>query len=97
MIAAVATMYVQVDKAEAFEAVVRELERQVAAHEPDCSLYRMARDRKDPGIYRSLEMFRDQAAIDLHIAQGYFRTALVGMRACLTKTPSTVEFMDTIS
>ncbi len=97
MIAVVATMYVQPEKAQEFEHVVRVLEAQVAAHEPDCLLYRMARDRKDPVIYRSLEIFRDQAAIDFHVAQDYFRAALGGMRACLTETPSTVEFMDTVS
>jgi quinol monooxygenase YgiN len=97
MIAAVATMHVQLDKAEEFEGVVRELEAAVAAHEPDCLLYRFARDRKDPGIYRSLEIFRDQAAIDFHIAQDHFRAGVKGMRACLTDVPSTVEFMDTVS
>ncbi len=97
MIAIVATMHVQRDKAKEFEAVVRELEAAVAANEPDCQLYRMARDRKDPSIYRSLEIFLDQAAIDFHMAQEHFKAALVGMRACLTETASTVEFMDTFS
>lgn len=97
MIAAVATMYVSIEKAEQFEKVVAELERQVVANEPDCLLYRVARDRKEPHIYRSLEIFRNQSAIDFHIAQDYFRTALAGMRECLTDTPSTVEFMDTVT
>jgi quinol monooxygenase YgiN len=97
MIAAVATMHVRADKAEEFEAVVRKLEAQVAAHEPDCLLYRYARDRKDPGIYRSIEIFCDQAAIDFHIAQDHFRAGVKAMRACLTDVPSTVEFMDTVS
>ncbi len=97
MIAVVATMHVQPDRAGEFEAVVRELETKVAAHEPDCQLYRMARDRKDLVIYRSLEIFRDQAAIDFHMAQEYFGAAVKAMRACLTDTPSAVEFMDTVS
>lgn len=97
MIAAVATMHVRAEKALDFEDVVRQLERDVAEHEPDCLLYRVARDRSDPAIYRSIEIFCDQAAIDFHVAQGYFLTALKGMRACLGDTPSTVEFMDTVS
>ena len=97
MIAAVATMYVREDKAEEFASAVSQLERDVVANEPDCLLYRFARDRKDPGIYRSLEIFRDQAAIDFHVAQDHFRTGVKAMRACLTDTPSTVEFMDTLS
>jgi quinol monooxygenase YgiN len=97
MIAIVATMHVKLDRADEFEKVVRELEVAVAAHEPDCLLYRMARDRKDPSIYRSLEIFRDQAAIDFHMAQDHFKAALGGMRACLTATASTVEFMDTVA
>ncbi len=97
MIAAVATMHVQAEKALDFEEVVRQLERDVAANEPDCALYRVARDRSDPAIYRSIEIFRDQAAIDFHVAQDYFLTALKGMRACLADQPSTVDFMDTLS
>ena len=97
MIAAVATMYVRKDKADEFAAAVTALERAVAAHEPDCLLYRFAHDRKEPTIYRSLEIFRDQAAIDFHIAQDHFHAGLKAMRACLTETPSTVEFMDTLS
>ncbi len=97
MIAAVATMHVREDKAAEFEVAVTALEQAVAANEPDCLLYRFARDRKDPVIYRSLEIFRDQAAIDFHVAQDHFRTGVKAMRACLTDTPSTVEFMDTLS
>jgi quinol monooxygenase YgiN len=97
MIAAVATMHVREDKADEFVAAVTALERAVAANEPDCLLYRFARDRNEPGIYRSLEIFRDQAAIDFHIAQDHFREGVGAMRACLTETPSTVEFMDTLS
>lgn len=97
MIAAVATMHVRADRTDEFEVVVRELEAQVAANEPDCTLYRVARDRTDPLIYRSMEMFRDQAAIDFHVTQDYFHTALAGMRACLSDTPSSVLFMDTLS
>lgn len=93
MIAAVATMHVRAEKALEFEDVVRQLERDVAAYEPDCVLYRVARDRNDPTIYRSIEIFRNQAAIDFHVAQAYFHAALKGMRACLDDTP----FMETVS
>jgi quinol monooxygenase YgiN len=97
MIAVVATMYVRADKSAEFEAAVSVLEAAVAAGEPDCLLYRFARDRKDAGVYRSLEIFRDQAAIDFHVAADHFRAGVKAMRACLTETPSTVEFMDTLS
>lgn len=96
MIAAVATIHVRAEMTEEFERVVRELEQQVAANEPDCVLYRMARDRADPLIYRSMEIFRDQAAIDFHIAQDYFHLAVAGMRACQGEIQSTVVFMDTL-
>lgn len=95
MIAVVATIHVREDQVQRFEAVARELEEQVAAHEPGCVLYRMTRSRTEPLVYRSLEVFRDQAAIDAHIAADYFQTAAIEMRQCVSRE-STVEFSDTL-
>lgn len=96
MIAIVATIHLKEDHVEAFEAIARELEAKVAAHEPDCVLYRMTRSRDDPLTYRSMEIFRDQAAIDAHIAADYFRSAAKGMRDCASRE-SLVEFADTLA
>ena len=96
MIAIVATIHLKEDRVETFEAIARELEAQVAAREPGCVLYRMTRSRTDPLTYRSLEIFRDQAAIDTHVAADYFRTAARGMRDCVSRE-SIVEFADTLS
>ncbi len=95
MIAVVATIHVQEDKVEQFETIVRELQRQVTAHEPGCALYRMTRSRTDPLTYRNMEIFHDQAALDAHIAAEYFRTAARGMRDCVSRE-SIVEFADTL-
>jgi quinol monooxygenase YgiN len=95
MIAVVATITVHADKVEEFEAIARGLEAQVKANEPDCLLYCMAKSVTDPLVYRNMELFRDQAAIDEHIKRDYFVAATGEMRACVSR-PSTVEFMHTI-
>jgi quinol monooxygenase YgiN len=96
MIAIVATIRVRDDMVDDFERTALELERQVAAHEPDCLTYRMARSRTEPLTYRSLEIFRDQAALDAHVAADYFVAAARAMRPC-TASESIVEFGDTLA
>ena len=95
MIGVVATIKVHADKAEQFERVALELAASVKSNEPDCLLYCMTRSRSDPLTYRSLEIFRSQAAIEQHMAREYFASAVERLRACSGEEP-TVEFMDTL-
>ena len=95
MIAIVATIRVRADKVAQFERAARELEAQVKANEPDCLLYRMTKSRADPLTYRNLEIFRDQAALDQHIARDYFKAAIEKIGGCNREEP-VVDFMDTL-
>lgn len=96
MIGVVATVEIQPDKAPEFEAVALELEIQVSANEPGCLLYRMTRSRTEPHTYKGLELYRDQAALDQHVATDYFQAALARMSVCVSGTPQ-VEFLDTLA
>lgn len=95
MIAIVATIHIKPEMVTIFEQIARDLEAAVAAHEPGCITYRMARSRTDPLTYMNLEIFADQAALDAHIAADYFKSAAVKMRECVSQQ-SKVEFADTL-
>ena len=95
MIAIVATISVRPDKVEEFEAAARELQAKVKENEPDCLLYRMAKSRSEPGVYKNLEMFVDQAALDSHIAADYFLAITPRLGACVA-AESDVHFLDTL-
>jgi quinol monooxygenase YgiN len=72
-----------------------ELEENVKAHEADCLVYRMTKSREEPGTYMNMELYRDQAALDLHQQTEYFQKALDVFKTCLGGVP-TVEFFDTL-
>lgn len=94
MIAVIATIRVQDDKAAEFEAAVRELETLVNA-EPGCRMYKMTRSRTEPNTYKNIELFVDQVAIDSHVASEHFQT-LVPRMSALVGGESHVDFLDTI-
>ena len=65
MLALVATLRVAEGKAEEFEDVFRELAGLVKAEEPGCLLYQLAKSRTEANTYKVLELYRDQAALDV--------------------------------
>lgn len=95
MIAVIATIRVQADKVGDFERIARALEDAVNTNEEGCLLYRMTKSRTEPLTYKNLEIFRDQAALDRHVAADYFQAALAPMRACVSGA-SHVDFLDTL-
>ena len=96
MISIVATIPVRADKVAEFEDISRALAAAVKANEPGCVLYSMGRCRTDPLTYRNLEIFRDQAALDAHLAADHFKRIAPQMGKCLS-APAAVEFMDTVA
>ncbi len=96
MIAVIATIRVQAGKVAEFEQIAGKLEAEVKANEPDCLLYRMTKSRSEDLTYKNLEIFRDQAALDAHVAADYFKAALGPMKACVSGA-SHVDFLDTLT
>lgn len=75
MIAIIATFTVTSDNAAAFEAVAGELAQATLANETGVSLYKLVRSTKDATQYRMMELYADQAAVDMHMASEWFKAA----------------------
>ena len=58
-----------------FEGVFTALAGQVRANEPGNKLYRLFKSRKDAGTYVVMEIYQDQAALDVHGKTEYFKAA----------------------
>jgi quinol monooxygenase YgiN len=95
MIGVVATLRVHEGKGEALEAVFKELSAKVKASEPGCALYQLTKSRKDPNVYKVLEIYEDQAALDHHGSTDYFKAAFGEMRAALDGRAD-IELLDTV-
>ncbi len=94
MIAVIAKIPIQAERAEIFEQAARTLEENVGKHEDGCLLYRMTKSRETPNLYMNMELYRDQAALDLHQQTEYFKQALQVFGTCLGGVPE-VAFYDT--
>ena len=82
----IATLRVQPGKEEAFEGVFAELAAAVRANEPGNSYYRLFRTG-ETGIYKVLECYDNQAALDAHRASDHFRSIGARLGPCLAGAP----------
>lgn len=93
-IGVIATLHVQPGKAAEFETAFAELAAAVAANEPGNSFYRLFR-ASEPGLYKVLECYADQAALDAHRASDHFRAAGPRLAPCMAGAPE-VEAMPAV-
>jgi len=95
MIALVVTMTVAPESQSAFEAAMLEMARASRENEPGVKLYQLCKSREDPALYRLLEMYEDQAALDSHLKTVWYKAAgpVVGP---LLSGPVTMEYLDTV-
>ena len=94
-IGVIATLTVAPGKNAEFEAVFAELAASVHANEPGCLFYTLTRARDDGQVYRVLESYVDQAALDAHGKTDYFRAAGPKLGPCLAAAPA-VEYLDAV-
>ena len=92
-IGVIATLTVAEGKNAEFEAVFAELSEAVNANEPDCEFYSLTRSKANPQIYKVLERYADQAALDAHGKTDYFRASGAKLAPCLTSAPN-IEILD---
>ena len=85
-IGVIATLRVQPGKEEAFEAVFAELAAAVRANETGNSYYKLFRTT-DAGVYKVLECYDDEAAVEAHRASGHFRELGAKLGPCLAGAP----------
>lgn len=94
-IGVVATLTVADGKNAEFEAIFADLAAQVRANEPGCHFYQLTRARDNGQVYRVLECYADQAALDAHGKTDYFRAAGPKLGPCLAAAPA-VEYLDAV-
>jgi quinol monooxygenase YgiN len=85
-IGVIATLRVQPGKEDTFEAVFAELAAAVNANEAGNSYYRLFRTG-ETGVYRVLECYDDQTALDAHRASDHFRSIGARHGPCLAGAP----------
>jgi len=85
-IGVIATLRVQSGKEAEFEGVFAELAGAVNANEAGNSYYRLFRT-SEAGIYKVLECYDDQAALDAHRASDHFRSIGARLGPCLAGAP----------
>jgi quinol monooxygenase YgiN len=93
MIGVVATIKVQDGKGDEFEAVFAELSEKVRANEPGVLMYQLTKSRTEPGTYKVLELYKDEAALQHHGGTDYFKAQGAKMGPCLAGRPN-VELLD---
>jgi quinol monooxygenase YgiN len=94
-IGVIATLTVAEGKNDAFEAVFAELAAAVRANEPGNVFYTLTRSRSNPQVYKVLEQYTDQAALETHGASAHFRAAGPQLGPCLAGAPE-IEYLDAI-
>jgi len=92
-IGVIATLTVAEGKNAEFEAVFAELSEAVNANEPGNEFYSLTRSKSNPQVYKVLERYVDQAALDAHGKTDYFRAAGPKLAPCLAAAPD-IEVLD---
>lgn len=94
-IGVIATLTVADGKNDAFEAVFAELAAAVRANEPGNVFYTLTRSRSNPQIYKVLEQYVDQDALNTHGSSDYFKAAGPKLAPCLAGAPE-IEYLDAL-
>ena len=95
MIGLIATIKVQDGKGADFEAVFLELAAKVRANEEGNVLYQLTRSRTEANTYKVMELYKDQASVDLHGKTDHFRELGRKMGAFMAGAPA-LEFVDAV-
>ncbi|MGC1469225.1 MAG: putative quinol monooxygenase [Sphingorhabdus sp.] len=94
-IGVVATLTVAEGKNAEFEAIFADLAAAVRANEPGNLFYTLTRSRANGQVYRVLEAYADQTALDAHGKTDYFRAAGPKLGPCLAGAPE-IEYLDAV-
>jgi quinol monooxygenase YgiN len=83
MIGIVAIIKVHDGKGPELEQVFRDQTPKVRANEPGCLAYQLTKSRKEPNLYKVLELYTDEDAVKHHGGTDYFKAAGALMAACM--------------
>jgi len=90
-----ATIKIQAGKNAEFEAVAKELMAAVRANEPGNKVYQFCKSRDDETTYVVMEVYADQAALDVHGKTDHFRTIGAKMGPCMAGRPE-LKFFEAV-
>jgi quinol monooxygenase YgiN len=93
MVAVIATFTVAEGKAEAFEAEFKILSDAVHANEPGVTLYTLVRAKKQPEIYKVMELYATKEDFKAHGASEWFQASLAKLKPLLANDP-VIELFD---
>lgn len=75
----------------AFEGVMKDLAAATLSGEPDTLLYQLSSDDNAQGVYRLVELYRNQSALDNHMASDWLKTAGEKLAPLLGARPDIVR------
>ena len=96
MIGVVAVIRVKEGREPEFERVFAEMTAQVKTNEPGNQMYQLTRSRAEPGTYKVLEMYVDQAALEAHGASEHYKEGGRKLRDLVQARPE-VEVLDAVA
>jgi quinol monooxygenase YgiN len=91
----IATLRVKPDQIDTFEARFDRLAMEVEANEPSNHLYQLCKSKTEPGVYKVMEIYEDQAAQDAHMVTPYFKAAGKDFEAMLS-APLEIHEVETV-
>ena len=93
MIAVIATVRTHPGKGGDYVAAFRRLRDIVVSNEPGTLFYDVVQSRNDPDVYRVIEIFEDQAAVDLHDKTEWLAKGLEEVKVSIAELD--VQYHDT--
>ena len=95
MIGVVAVIRTKEGREAEFERVFAEMTAGVKSKEPGNRMYQLTRSRAEPRLYKVLEMYDDQAALDAHGTSDHYREGGRKLRDLVEGRPE-VEVLDAV-
>ena len=96
MVAVIATFTASEGKAEMFEGIARGLIERVVANEPGVQLYKLVRAKKDPNVFKFMELYATRDDFKAHGGTDYFQAAFAEMKPLLAAEP-VIEVLEEVA
>jgi quinol monooxygenase YgiN len=93
MICIVATLTTVEGKGPVLEEIMIDMAAKVKANEPGCFLYQLAKSRDEANVYKVLEVYAAQDAMEAHMASEHFKALGPKLAGLLTGRPK-LEILD---
>jgi quinol monooxygenase YgiN len=95
MIAAIAVLRTKEGAQAGFEEVFAKLQAAVRADEPGNLVYQLTRSRTEPGVYKVLEVYKDEDAVAAHRASAHFKELGAALGPFMAGRPE-IESLDAL-